>query len=209
MGWVKDCHRRAADRIGQRTPAENETNEGFTLIELMVVLLILGILLAIAIPTFLGTTKGAEDRQAQSDLSNALIAAKAIYTQTGNYPSAAAMVTALTKQEPELSYVSGTTGTTTLSTKATKISIYTNATLTTSSKGQELIIASYSANSGVCWLVKDIDTKTATLTVGAGDHYNFVTVTASSKCRASTWIAASGAGTATWQSAYEHPTTGK
>ena len=37
-------------------------DSGFTLIELMVVLLILAILLAIAIPTFLSVTGGANDR---------------------------------------------------------------------------------------------------------------------------------------------------
>ena len=51
---------------------------GFTLIELMVVLLILAILLAIAIPTFLGVTKSANDRAAQSNLNTALVNAKSI-----------------------------------------------------------------------------------------------------------------------------------
>ncbi len=54
--------------------------EGFTLIELMVVVLIIAILLAIAIPTFLGAQDRARDRGAQSDLRNALTAAKTIAT---------------------------------------------------------------------------------------------------------------------------------
>ena len=56
---------------------------GFTLIELMVVLLILAILLAIAIPTFLGVTKSANDRAAQSNLNTAFTNAKALYQQYG------------------------------------------------------------------------------------------------------------------------------
>ena len=56
---------------------------GFTLIELMVVLLILAILLAIAIPTFLGVTKSANDRAAQSNLNTALISAKSVFQQNG------------------------------------------------------------------------------------------------------------------------------
>ena len=74
---------------------------GFTLIELMVVLLILAILLAIAIPTFLGVTKSANDRAAQSNLNTALLNAKAQYQNNSQaYPTSANLVTALTSAEP-------------------------------------------------------------------------------------------------------------
>ncbi|HYD10511.1 MAG TPA: prepilin-type N-terminal cleavage/methylation domain-containing protein [Acidimicrobiales bacterium] len=55
---------------------------GFTLIELMVVVLIIAILIAIAIPTFLGAQNRARDRGAQSDLRNALTAAKTLATDS-------------------------------------------------------------------------------------------------------------------------------
>ena len=59
--------------------------EGFTLIELMVVVLIIAILIAIAIPTFLGAQDRARDRGAQSDLRNALTAAKTVATDHSGY----------------------------------------------------------------------------------------------------------------------------
>jgi type IV pilus assembly protein PilA len=60
-------------------------DRGFTLIELMVVVLIIAILIAIAIPTFLGLRRRAQDRAAQSDLRNGLTAAKASYTDNERY----------------------------------------------------------------------------------------------------------------------------
>jgi type IV pilus assembly protein PilA len=62
-----------------------QDDKGFTLIELMVVVLIIAILIAIAIPTFLGLRRRAQDRAAQSDLRNALTAAKAYYTDDETY----------------------------------------------------------------------------------------------------------------------------
>src|SRR5665213_1992851 len=75
----------AIKRLNDRRDAAGETGEdaGFTLIELMVVLLILAILLAIAIPTFLGVTKSANDRAAQSNLNTGMLNAKAELPRCG------------------------------------------------------------------------------------------------------------------------------
>src|ERR671928_2210324 len=71
----------------------NNDEKGFTLIELMVVVLIIAILIAIAIPTFLGARQRAQDRAAQSDLRNGLTAEKTVYTDKQIYlaPTAANM----------------------------------------------------------------------------------------------------------------------
>jgi type IV pilus assembly protein PilA len=62
-------------------------DEGFTLIELMVVVLIIAILLAIAIPTFLGARNSANARAAQSNLRNALTAEQTYFTNNQVFDS--------------------------------------------------------------------------------------------------------------------------
>jgi type IV pilus assembly protein PilA len=134
--------RKAYDQKKGRTELEG-AEAGFTLIELMVVLLIMAILLAIAIPTFLGVKTGAQDRAVQSNLTNGLTSAKAAYANGGTYAASAAEVIALNSAEPNITFAA-----------AAATSGSNNLSVATSTDGQELLLIGYS-QSGVCWAAED------------------------------------------------------
>jgi type IV pilus assembly protein PilA len=74
------------DRLRKRITT-SEREGGFTLIELLVVLIIIAVLLAIAIPSYLGFKSRAELRTAQSNVRAAIPAVEAYYSDsaTGSY----------------------------------------------------------------------------------------------------------------------------
>lgn len=61
------------------------TRKGFTLIELLIVVVIIGILAAIAIPKFADTKRKAYVTAAKSDLKNLIPAAEAYFSDNATY----------------------------------------------------------------------------------------------------------------------------
>ena len=122
-------------RMRQRLREEH----GFTLVELMVVVLNLAILMAIALPTFAGAMERVRDAAAKPSLRTALTAGRA-YFVSGNGDYTGAALTDLTEFENSVVWVSESTN----SGEPTTISRDVTAGV--------LTLASFS-NSGTCFFV--------------------------------------------------------
>jgi type IV pilus assembly protein PilA len=141
-------------RLRPRQTAELEgmgaAEAGFTLIELMVVLLIIAILLAIAIPTFLGVTSSANDRAAQSNLTNGLTEATAQYQNSGQTFSGVPAL--LSASAPEYTW---TASTSTCATGQPNCISVDPDDAATSNDNQAVVLAAMS-KTGTCWWVAQI-----------------------------------------------------
>jgi type IV pilus assembly protein PilA len=125
--------------------SRRDDEEGFTLIELMVVVLIIAILIAIAIPTFLGARERAQDRAAQSDLRNGLTAEKVFYTDNEDYTN---VVADLDDIEPSLDWGG-------------------DLTITWAAATPDVVCLQQDSESGTTFAIADVATG-----AGAGTYYN-------------------------------------
>jgi type IV pilus assembly protein PilA len=153
-----------------------EPEAGFTLIELMVVVLIIAILIAVMIPTFMGAKTRAQDRAAQSTLHNGFTAAKVVFSDRADYTLAS--VTTLAGVEPDLSWVDSSTA----STGPNSVSV--NAV-----SANYLVLAAQS-KSGTCFFMSDDESAG-----GVGTQF----ASTGGSCTAG---AAPAAGSASWTAAW-------
>lgn len=130
------------------------SDDGFALVEIMVVLLILAILLAIAIPTFLGVTKSANDRAEQSNLNTSLVNAKSLFeTNRQSYALGAtatslssSVATSLSAGNPALAYsAAAVTGGLSPATISVSVAADRNA----------IVLGAQAKETGNCWYVID------------------------------------------------------
>jgi len=142
-------------------------DEGFSMVELMVALLVLSILLAIAIPTFLGTTATADDRSAQANLSTALTDAKVQFQNNGQtyfvngLPDPAGLSTALNAAQLSLLFKAGSTGTGTSTTQGSS-GILSTISVAVSADGNGLVMAAYSVPGNCFYVIDNAQTLTGT-----------------------------------------------
>jgi type IV pilus assembly protein PilA len=157
-GDMKDLIRMARARaLDAETEIEGTeaADAGFTLIELMVVLLIIAILLAIAIPTFLGVSNTASDRAAQSNLTNAVHESAALFQVNDAFsgPSGAYTSGSFTSQAPEFDWMIGAACPTTQA-NCVSAQVFNVAT---ANDTQGLSLAVDSVKTNTCWYAFDLE----------------------------------------------------
>ncbi len=138
-----------------------DEEEGFTLIELMVVVMIIAILIVMGLPTFLGAKARFQDRGAETDLRNAVLAARILYTDTDAFPAANIdQPTGLFQIVPNMCYVAGTVATPSAAGGVVGCSSGTGAGSISVASTTTQFTAARLSNSQSCFVILDATTGT-------------------------------------------------
>ena len=133
------------------------SDDGFSLVELMVALLVLAILMAVAIPTFMDTTTSAENRSVQANLDTALTDSIAQFENSGQtfsvngVPDSAAFAGLLTASQLSMTFHAGSLGTSITQGSSGSLS---TISVSVSNDGSGIVLGGYTAP-GDCFYAVD------------------------------------------------------
>ena len=138
------------------------SDNGFTLTELVIAMVVLGVLASVAIPSFLGSRNNAYDKEAQSSIENVLRASKLLYQGQGDFSDASsaqcgdstALAADLQKLEPNVDVVASSVS----STNSRIVSVQAVQTWSSTAEllGCQGFYAVVLSSSGSCWAARII-----------------------------------------------------
>ena len=152
--------RRLDFRVGRGLKSRVVRDIGFTLTELVITMLVLGVLTSIAIPSFLGSRNNSYDKEAQASIEVVLRAAKLLYQSQGDFSNAssaqcgdsALLAADLQKLEPGIDVVASSVS----STNSRVVSVQAVQTWNSNAEllGCQGFYAVALSSSGSCWAAR-------------------------------------------------------
>ena len=163
MGCAQICLRRLHSlRRLRRDGRFGRGDSGFTLTELVIAMVVLGVLASIAVPSFLGSRNNAYDKEAQTSIENVMRAAKFHYQSQGDFSDGSsaqcgdstALAADLQKLEPGIDVVASSVS----STNSRVVSVQAVQTWSSTAEllGCQGFYAVAFSSSGSCWAARII-----------------------------------------------------